>query len=314
MKDAVLVTGGAGFIGAHLCSALLERGDRVVCVDNLSSGHRDNIRHLMSHECFEFIEADVCDFRYDGDVGQVFNLACPASPIFYQSDPVQTIKTNFLGMLGALETATRCGARILQASTSEIYGDPLVHPQREDYRGNVSTTGIRACYDEGKRAAEALCFDFMRQHGTDIAIARIFNTYGPGMRPDDGRVVSNFILQALRGHDIEVYGDGLQTRSFCYVDDTVRCLLALMDAEGFAGPVNIGNPVEITVLELAQRIVAMTGSKSRIVHRELPQDDPLKRKPDIALAGERLGWKPVVALEDGLARTIEYFEGFLGRG
>ena len=305
-----LVTGGAGFIGSHLCTRLLERGDWVVCIDNLSSGFRGNIGVLAGNSRFTFREGDVTDSAtFDGleAVSRIYNLACSASPRFYQADPVATMKTSVLGAINVLELARRTGARVLQTSTSEIYGDPLVHPQTEGYRGNVNPIGIRACYDEGKRAAETLFFDYHRTYGIDIAVVRIFNTYGPGMRPDDGRVISNFILQALAGEDITVYGDGSQTRSFCFVDDMVDALLAMMDCRGFAGPVNLGNPGEFTVAELARMVIAMTGSPSRLAFCSLPPDDPTRRKPDISLAVEKLGWRPKTSLEEGLRQTIDHF-------
>lgn len=312
--STVLVTGGSGFIGSHLCERLLERGNRVICLDNISSGRELNVAHLRDNEQFRFIRADVCDpssFEGLGEVTHIFNLACPASPPFYQRDPIHVMHTNVVGAYNVLEFARHVGARVLQTSTSEVYGDPLEHPQRETYRGNVNCDGIRACYDEGKRAAEATFFDFHRQYGVDIRIVRIFNTYGPHMRPDDGRVVSNFICQAIKGEDITVYGDGMQTRSFCYVDDLVRGLLAMMSKEGFTGPVNLGNPEEHTMLELAQAVIGLTDSSSRLVHEQLPADDPTRRKPDITLAKQMLGWEPTTPLIDGLARTIRYFRGVL---
>lgn len=310
---SVLVTGGAGFIGMSLCKRLVEQGERVVCIDNLVSGRLENIEPLLESGGFSFREADVTDPRaFDGleSVSRIYNLACPASPPFYQADPIETLKTSVLGAINALELARRTGARILQTSTSEVYGDPLEHPQRESYRGNVNPIGIRACYDEGKRAAETLFFDYARQYGVDIRVVRIFNTYGPGMRPDDGRVVSNFIMQALRGDDITIYGDGSQTRSFCFVDDMVEALVRMMDCAGFQGPVNLGNPQEFTVLELAQKVIEMTASASDVVSRDLPKDDPTRRKPDISLAKEMLGWEPTVSLDEGLAPTIDYFRRF----
>lgn len=315
MSDrSVLVTGGSGFIGSHLCERLLERGCRVICLDNTSSGLESNVAHLRDNDRFRFVHADVCDpasFEGMDDVSHIFNLACPASPPFYQKDPIHVMHTNVVGAYNVLELAHRTGARVLQTSTSEVYGDPLEHPQRETYRGNVNCNGLRACYDEGKRAAEATFFDFHRQYGVDIRVVRIFNTYGPHMRPDDGRVVSNFICQAIKGEDITVYGDGLQTRSFCYVDDLVGALQLMMDKDGFTGPVNLGNPEEHTMLELAQAVIGLTDSRSRIVHRELPSDDPTRRKPDITLARQTLGWSPTTSLIDGLVRTIDHFRRVL---
>ena len=307
----VLVTGGAGFIGSHLCERLLDEGMRVTCMDNLYSGRRENISRLAEHARFRFIEADVSDaaaFAGLDDVQLIFNLAAAASPVAYQADPIGTMKTNVLGAMNVLDLACQTGARVLQTSTSEVYGDPLEHPQREEYRGNVNPIGIRSCYDEGKRAAETLFFDYHRVHGVDIRVVRIFNTYGPRMRSDDGRVVSNFICQALQGQDITVYGDGSQTRSFCYVDDLVEGLVRMMRAEGITGPVNLGNPGEFTVLEAAQKIIALVGSSSRIVFQGLPSDDPTRRKPDITRAREALGWEPKVPFDEGLRKTIAYFE------
>lgn len=307
-RKRVLVTGGAGFIGSHLCERLLKDGYEVICMDNLFTGQKDNIRHLMDNPYFEFIRQDVLEDIYV-ECDQIYNLACPASPIHYQYDPIKTIKTSFIGALHALGLAKRCKARILQASTSEVYGDPEVHPQTEDYWGHVNPHGIRSCYDEGKRAAETLFFDYHRQHGVDIKVVRIFNTYGPNMRGDDGRVVSNFIVQALKGEDITIYGDGSQTRSFCYVDDLVDALIKMMNSrDGFTGPVNLGNPGEFTMLELAKKVIELTGSKSKIIYLPLPQDDPTQRKPDISLAKKELDWAPSVNLEQGLIKTIEYFK------
>lgn len=307
-RKRVLVTGGAGFIGSHLCERLLKDGYEVICMDNLFTGQKDNIRHLMDNPYFEFIRQDVLEDIYV-ECDQIYNLACPASPIHYQYDPIKTIKTSFIGALHALGLAKRCKARILQASTSEVYGDPEVHPQTEDYWGHVNPHGIRSCYDEGKRAAETLFFDYHRQHGVDIKVVRIFNTYGPNMRGDDGRVVSNFIVQALKGEDITIYGDGSQTRSFCYVDDLVDALIKMMNSrDGFTGPVNLGNPGEFTMLELAKKVIELTGSKSKIIYLPLPQDDPTQRKPDISLAKKELDWAPLVDLEQGLTKTIEYFK------
>lgn len=303
----ILVTGGAGFIGSHLCEKLLEEGNDVVCMDNLFTGQKDNIRHLMDSPFFEFIRHDILQDVYV-ECDQIYNLACPASPIYYQYDPIKTGKTSVIGALHTLGLAKRCHARILQASTSEVYGDPQVHPQPESYRGYVNPIGIRACYDEGKRMAETMFFDYHRQHAVDIKVVRIFNTYGPRMRTDDGRVVSNFIIQALKGDDITIYGDGNQTRSFCYVDDLVDGMVRMMNSEeGFTGPVNLGNPNEITMKSLAELILQMTNSKSEIVYMPLPQDDPTQRKPDIKLAREKLEWEPKILLEEGLKKSIEYF-------
>ena len=310
----ILVTGGAGFLGSHLCDALLQAGNEVLCVDNLFTGGRQNIAHLLGKPSFRFMLHDVGDPLYV-EVDQIYNLACPASPVHYQHDPVHTTKTSVHGAINLLGLAKRTGARILQASTSEVYGDPEVHPQTEDYWGKVNPIGIRACYDEGKRCAETLFFDYHRQHELDIKVVRIFNTYGPRMHRDDGRVVSNFIVQALRGDDITIFGDGSQTRSFCYVDDLIRGLIAMMDTgRGFTGPVNLGNPVEFTMLELAHKVLELTGSASRIVFRPLPGDDPRQRRPDIDLAREHLGWVPGVPLEEGLVKTIRYFEQLLHEG
>ena len=307
MNDFVMVTGGAGFLGSHLCDRLVKDRRDVLCVDNLYTGSRQNIRHLLSSQYFEFQRHDVT-FPLYVEVGQIYNLACPASPVHYQHDPVQTTKTSVHGAINMLGLAKRVGARILQASTSEVYGDPTVHPQTEAYCGNVNPIGIRACYDEGKRCAETLFFDYHRQHQLDIKVVRIFNTYGPRMHPNDGRVVSNFIVQALRGDDITIFGDGQQTRSFCYVDDLVDVIIRMMGSEaGFTGPVNIGNPSEYTMLQLAETVLRMTKSRSRLVHRPLPSDDPKQRCPDITVARNRLGWEPKVSLEDGLAPTIAYF-------
>lgn len=306
-KPRVLVTGGAGFLGSHLCERLIETGHEVLCVDNYYTGRRHNVAHLLKNPDFELLRHDVC-FPLYAEVDQIYNLACPASPIHYQRDPVQTTKTSVHGAINMLGLAKRIKARILQASTSEIYGDPTVHPQKEDYWGHVNTLGPRACYDEGKRCAETLFFDYRRQHRLEIKVARIFNTYGPRMHPDDGRVVSNFILQALRGEPITVFGDGGQTRAFCYVDDLIDGLVRLMSTEpDFTGPVNLGNPVEMSVLSLAEHIIELTGSKSKIERRPLPQDDPMQRCPDISLARSKLGWEPRVPLETGLKKTIDYF-------
>lgn len=304
----VLVTGGAGFLGSHLCDKLIEEGYDVLCVDNLFTGSKENIRHLLDHPHFEFMRHDIMEPLFV-EVDQIYNLACPASPPHYQFDPIKTAKTCFLGALNMLGLAKRCKARILQASTSEVYGDPAVHPQPETYRGNVNPIGIRSCYDEGKRIAETLFFDFHRQHNVDIRVIRIFNTYGPRMNPDDGRVVSNFIMQALHNEDITIYGDGRQTRSFCYVDDLIDGMYRMMNTEDFNGPVNLGNPGEFTMLELAEKVIAKTNSKSKITFKSLPSDDPTQRKPVITLAKEKLGWEPTVELDDGLERTIAYFRG-----
>lgn len=304
----VLVTGGAGFLGSHLCDKLIAEGHDVLCVDNLYTGSKENIRHLSGHPHFEFMCHDITEPLFV-EVDQIYNLACPASPPHYQFDPIMTAKTCFLGALNMLGLAKRCKARILQASTSEVYGDPAVHPQPEAYRGNVNPIGIRSCYDEGKRIAETLFFDYHRQHNVDIRVVRIFNTYGPRMNPEDGRVVSNFIMQALHNEDITIYGDGRQTRSFCYVDDLIDGMYRMMNVEGFTGPVNLGNSGEFTMLELAEKVIAKTKSKSRITFKPLPSDDPTQRKPVITLAKEKLGWEPSVALDDGLERTIAYFRG-----
>jgi UDP-glucuronate decarboxylase len=308
IRTRVLVTGGAGFIGSHLCEALLNRGYEVLCVDNYFTGSRDNIAHLLANPHFELLRHDIT-FPLYVEVSQIYNLACPASPIHYQFDPVQTTKTSVLGAINVLGLAKRVKGKILQASTSEIYGDPTIHPQTEDYWGNVNTLGPRACYDEGKRCAETLFFDYYRQHKIDIKVVRIFNTFGPNMNPHDGRVVSNFIMQALQNEDITIYGNGEQTRAFCYVTDLIRGLIAMMESSNLTGPVNLGNPVETTVRALAEKIITMIGSKSRIVFRPLPQDDPVQRCPDISIARQALGWEPSVALEDGLRQTIDYFAG-----
>ena len=307
----VLVTGGAGFIGAHLCERLLERGDEVLCVDNFYTGTRRNVQHLLSNPLFELMRHDVC-FPLYVEVDEIFNLACPASPVHYQFDPVQTTKVSVHGSINMLGLAKRVKAKVLQASTSEVYGDPTVHPQKEDYWGNVNPIGVRSCYDEGKRCAETLFFDYRRQHRLPIKVARIFNTYGPGMHPNDGRVVSNFIIQALRNEDITIYGAGNQTRSFCYVNDLVDGLLRLMETpDEVTGPINLGNPVEFTIRQLAETVISLTGSSSKIAHRPLPEDDPRQRCPDIGLAQNLLGWTPRVQLRDGLMKTIEYFEQLL---
>ncbi len=311
LEKRILVTGGAGFLGSHLCERLLADGAIVICVDNFFTGPRRNIEHLLDHKHFEVIRHDVT-FPLYVEVDEIYNLACPASPIHYQHDPVQTTKTSVHGAINMLGLAKRLRAKILQASTSEVYGDPDVHPQPEDYWGHVNPVGPRSCYDEGKRCAETLFFDYRRQHNLQIKVARIFNTYGPRMHPNDGRVVSNFIVQALLGHDITVYGEGLQTRSFCYVDDLVDGLTRLMDTPpDITGPVNVGNPAEFTIIELAQMLISLVGSRSKIVHRALPENDPKQRQPNISLAQELLGWKPRVALKEGLMRTIKYFERLL---
>jgi UDP-glucuronate decarboxylase len=311
LEKRILVTGGAGFLGSHLCERLLADGAIVICVDNFFTGARRNIEHLLDHKHLEVIRHDVT-FPLYVEVDEIYNLACPASPIHYQHDPVQTTKTSVHGAINMLGLAKRLRAKILQASTSEVYGDPDVHPQPEDYWGHVNPVGPRSCYDEGKRCAETLFFDYRRQHNLQIKVARIFNTYGPRMHPNDGRVVSNFIVQALLGRDITVYGEGLQTRSFCYVDDLVDGLIRLMDTPAdITGPVNVGNPTEFTIIELAQMLISLVGSRSKIVHRALPENDPKQRQPDISLAQELLGWKPRVALKEGLMRTIKYFERLL---
>jgi len=307
----VLVTGGAGFIGSHLCRRLLERGDEVLCVDNFYTGTRRNVHSLLSNPLFELMRHDVC-FPLYVEVDEIFNLACPASPIHYQFDPVQTTKTSVHGAINMLGLAKRVKAKILQASTSEVYGDPEVHPQTEDYWGHVNPIGARSCYDEGKRCAETLFFDYLRQHKLRIKVARIFNTYGPHMHPSDGRVVSNFIMQALRNQDITVYGDGDQTRSFCYVDDLVDGLLRLMESgDHITGPINLGNPEEFTIRQLAETVIGLTRSKSKIVHHPLPEDDPKQRRPNISKAQEALGWRPRIPLREGLKTTIEYFESLM---
>jgi len=304
----VLVTGGAGFLGSHLCDFLLKKGHEVICLDNFFTGRKENIRHLLDNHHFEVIRHDIIN-PIDVEVDQIYNLACPASPIHYQFNPVRTIQANVLGVANMLELAKRTRARILQASTSEVYGDPIVHPQVEQYWGNVNPIGIRSCYDEGKRVAETLMMDYHRQHRVEICIVRIFNTYGPRMALNDGRVVTNFIIQALKGDEITVYGDGKQTRSFCYVDDMIDGMTRMIQTENFIGPVNLGNPNEFTILELAEKIIKLTDSKSKIIFKPLPQDDPIQRQPDITLANSKLGWKPKVDLEEGLKRTIRYFQG-----
>jgi len=308
MKNRILVTGGAGFLGSHLCERLLAEGNEVICADNYFTGSKENVAHLLSNPYFELIRHDVT-FPLYIEVDQIYNLACPASPVHYQHDPVQTTKTSVHGAINMLGLAKRVKARIFQASTSEVYGDPEVHPQPEEYWGRVNPIGIRSCYDEGKRCAETLFFDYHRQHNLDIKVARIFNTYGPRMHPNDGRVVSNFIVQALKGQDITIFGDGSQTRSFCYVDDLIEGFIRLMNTEpGFTGPVNLGNPGEFTMLELAEKVIELTGSKSKLTFMPLPQDDPKQRQPNIELAKAKLGWEPTVNLESGLKKTIEYFK------
>jgi UDP-glucuronate decarboxylase len=311
LERRVLVTGGAGFLGSHLCERLLEAGCHVLCVDNFFTGTHRNIEHLFDNRQFELVRHDITHPLFV-EVDEIYNLACPASPIHYQRDPVQTTKTSVLGAINMLGLAKRLGARIFQASTSEVYGDPSVHPQPEGYWGNVNPIGSRSCYDEGKRCAETLFFDYRRQHRLQIKVARIFNTYGPRTHPRDGRVVSSFIVQALTGQDITVFGEGQQTRSFCYVDDLIDGFVRLMDSPAeIVGPMNLGNPGEFTILELAQQVIELTGSRSRIVHRLLPEDDPRQRQPDISMAQERLGWTPKVSFEEGLRRTIPYFERLL---
>ena len=313
MTQRILVTGGAGFLGSHLCRLLLQDNNDVLCVDNYFTGSKQNISDLTAHPNFEVIRHDVT-FPLYLEVDQIYNLACPASPIHYQYDPVQTTKTSVHGAINMLGLAKRVNARILQASTSEVYGDPEVHPQTEDYLGRVNPIGVRACYDEGKRCAETLFFDYHRQHNVNIKVVRIFNTYGPNMNPDDGRVVSNFIVQALKGDDITIYGDGMQTRSFCYVDDLLSGMMGMMNSrDGFTGPVNIGNPKEFTMLELAEEVLKQVGGRSKLVHLALPQDDPKQRKPDISLAQSELGWQPSIGLADGLVDTIAYFKKILAK-
>jgi UDP-glucuronate decarboxylase len=306
MPKTVLVTGGAGFLGSHLCDRLMREGHRVICLDNLFTGSRKNIEHLVANPSFTFVERNVQD-PFFAQVDWIFNLACPASPPHYQHDPVETVRTNVLGMINMLDLAKSTGARILQASTSEVYGDPDCHPQQETYWGNVNCISRRACYDEGKRCAETLCFDYHREYGVDAKVIRIFNTYGPRMAKDDGRVVSNFILQALRGDDITIYGDGSYTRSFQYVDDLIEGMMRMMSTEDFTGPVNIGNPGEFTILDLAKMVIEQTGSSSKIVHLPAVEHDPRQRRPDISLAKEKLGWEPKIPLREGLEKTIAYF-------
>jgi UDP-glucuronate decarboxylase len=308
IMKTILVTGGAGFIGSHLCARLVENGDNVICVDNLFTGSKENVKDLMKRSNFKFMEHDIIDPLYlDDTIDQIYNLACPASPIHYQFNPIRTVKANTIGVINMLGLAKKHRARILQASTSEIYGDPLEHPQTESYKGNVNTIGPRSCYDEGKRVAETLFFDYHRSHGLEIRVARIFNTYGPKMNKNDGRVVSNFIVQALVEDDITIYGDGKQTRSFCYVSDLVEGLHSLMNKSDFIGPVNLGNPGEFTMLELAEKVIAFSGSKSKLIFKPLPADDPKQRKPDISLAKKELKWQPTIALDEGLKKTITYF-------
>ncbi len=313
MKKRILVTGGAGFIGSHLCETLLKEGREVICVDNFFTGTKANIVHLLDEPYFEIMRHDIC-FPLYVEVDEIYNLACPASPIHYQRDPVQTTKVSVLGSINMLGLAKRLKIKILQASTSEVYGDPEIHPQPEIYWGNVNPIGPRACYDEGKRCAETLFFDYHRQHGIKIKVVRIFNTYGPRMHPDDGRVVSNFIVQALKNEPITVYGDGNQTRSFCYVDDLVEGIIRMMNSpDDFIGPVNLGNPEEYRIIELAETIIKLIGSRSKVVFKPLPQDDPKRRRPKIDLAKENLGWEPKFSLEQGLKRTIEYFDSLLSK-
>ena len=308
-----LVTGGAGFLGSHLCERLLRDGHEVICLDNLFTGSKSNIIHLLENPGFEFMRHDVVD-PFKVEVDRIYNLACPASPPHYQFNPIKTVKTSVMGVINCLGLAKRTEGRVLQASTSEIYGDPTEHPQREAYRGNVNPIGLRACYDEGKRCAETLCFDYLRENNVDIRVVRIFNTYGPRMDPSDGRVVSNFIVQALRGEPITIYGDGTQTRSFCYVDDLIAGIVRMMDQEEIIGPVNLGNPVEFTMCELSEWVIKLTGSSSRVVFEALPEDDPRQRRPDISLAAESLGWVPKVELESGLRKTVSYFKELISSG
>jgi UDP-glucuronate decarboxylase len=310
MNRRILVTGGAGFLGSFLCERLVRERHDVICLDNFFTGNKKNIEHLLPEKNFELMRHDMTLPVYL-EVDQIYNLACPASPVHYQYNPVKTIKTNVLGAIHVLGLAKRVGARVLQASTSEIYGDPAMHPQREEYWGNVNCVGIRSCYDEGKRVAETLFFDYYRQNKVDIRVMRIFNTYGPRMHPNDGRVVSNFIVQALRGEPLTIYGDGSQTRSFCYVDDLIDGMVRLMNQDDFVGPVNIGNPGEFTIRELAEKVMTHTGSKAGIIRKETPSDDPRQRKPDISLAREKLGWEPHVKLDEGLIKTIGYFRSII---
>lgn len=308
MKN-VIITGGTGFLGSHLCEYVLNKGNRVICIDNNFTGRIENVKSLMDNENFQFVKHDIKEPYFTNEkIDQIYNLACPASPKDYQFNAISTIKTNVLGTLNMLGLAKKHKARILQASTSEIYGNPSMHPQKEEYWGNVNPIGIRSCYDEGKRAAECMCFDYHRQHKVDIRVVRIFNTYGPKMMANDGRVVSNFIIQALNEKDITIYGDGSQSRSFCYVSDLIEAMYKMMECENFNGPVNIGNPDEFTILELANKVIEFTGSKSKIIHEELPKDDPEKRRPDITKAKEKLNWEPKIMLDEGLKKTIEYFK------
>ncbi|MBD65315.1 MAG: NAD-dependent dehydratase [Halobacteriovoraceae bacterium] len=307
----ILVTGGAGFLGSHLCKRLLDEGNDVICLDNYFTGTKENVHELIGHKYFELLRHDVT-FPLYVEVDEIYNLACPASPVHYQHDPVQTTKTSVIGAINMLGLAKRLKVKILQASTSEVYGDPTVHPQPESYWGNVNPIGLRSCYDEGKRCAETLFFDYHKQNGLDIKVMRIFNTYGPNMHPNDGRVVSNFIMQALRGEDITIYGDGSQTRSFCYVDDLIEGMIRLMNTDpNFTGPVNIGNPGEFTIKELAEKVIRHTKSSSKLIYKPLPQDDPMQRKPDISLAKVKLNWEPKISLDQGLEKTIEYFKQFV---
>lgn len=308
---ATLVTGGAGFLGSHLCERLLGQGEEVLCMDNFFTGRRKNVAHLMANPNFELMRHDVVD-PFKVEVDRIYNLACPASPVHYQHNPIKTVKTSVMGAINCLGLAKRVGARILQASTSEVYGDPEVHPQPESYRGNVNPIGLRACYDEGKRCAETLFFDYHRENSVEIRVVRIFNTYGPRMLPNDGRVVSNFIVQALRGEDLTIYGDGSQTRSFCFVDDLIEAMIRTMEQDQTVGPVNIGNPIEFTIRELAEKVLGKIDGPSKIVKEDLPSDDPMQRKPDISLAQKVLGWTPNIELSEGLDRTIPYFRQCLG--
>ena len=314
MKN-IIVTGGAGFLGSHLCEYLIKKGEKVICIDNLFTGNLKNLEDIKDHPNFEFVQHDIIDpIFFDGrKIDQIYNLACPASPIQYQINPVRTVKANTIGVINVLGIAKKHKARIFQASTSEVYGDPLEHPQTESYRGNVNTIGERACYDEGKRVAETLFFDYHREHGIEIRVARIFNTYGPRMYENDGRVVSNFIVQALKNEPITIYGTGEQTRSFCYVDDLIEAIYRIMNTENITGPINIGNPGEFTMLELADKIIKMTESKSNIIFKDLPNDDPKKRKPDISLAKDLLNWEPKVTLDEGLIKTVNYFKKVLNK-
>ena len=312
-RKRILITGGAGFLGSHLCERLLNEGNEIFCLDNFFTGTKENVAHLIDNPYFEIIRHDV-EFPLHLEVDEIYNLACPASPPHYQHNPIHTNKTSVLGAINMLGLAKRNKAKIMQASTSEVYGDPEVHPQTEDYWGNVNPIGIRSCYDEGKRCAETLFFDYYRQHNLKIKVARIFNTYGPNMHPNDGRVVSNFIIQALKGEDITIYGDGSQSRSFCYVDELIDGFIRLMATDDFTGPVNLGNPVEFTIKELAEKIIEMTGSKSKLSLNPLPQDDPKQRQPDITLAKKELGWEPKIKLEQGLKKTIEYFDNLIKEG